>query len=62
MEKQSQLFLSLVRVSHDGIMLSVDEEVVFKNNQVTKTFDLNCQVLGSNSINEEEVKDLEKET
>ena len=41
MEKQSQLFLSLVRVSHDGIMLSVDEEVVFKNNQVTKTFDLN---------------------
>ena len=43
-------------------MLSVDEEVVFKNNQVTKTFNLNSQVLGSNPINEEVVKDLEKES
>lgn len=45
MKQMSQLFLSLVRVFHDGIIISHNEDIIFKNKQVNKTFDLQQQAL-----------------
>jgi hypothetical protein len=44
MKQMSQLFLSLVRVFHDGIIISHNEDIIFKNKQVNRTFDLDPQV------------------
>ena len=57
MDKMSQLFLSLVRSSRDGIILSSDDEVIFKNKPVNQIFDLKIQL--PPEVEEEEVKKLD---
>lgn len=39
------LFHSLVRVFHDGIIISHNEDIIFKNKQVNKTFNLKPQLI-----------------
>ena len=57
MDKMSQLFLSLVRSSRDGIILSSDDEVIFKNKPVNQIFDLKIQL--PPEVEEEEVTKLD---
>ncbi len=40
LRQMSQLFLGLVRVFHDGIIISHNEEIIFKNSKIGKTFDI----------------------